>query len=44
MLSILSGLTVASAGISGFWYLKPRDGRPQPLAVIRVLDWLLPAP
>jgi hypothetical protein len=42
MLSVLSGLVVAGAGGAGFWYLKPRDGRVNPLTVMPVLDWLLP--
>jgi hypothetical protein len=27
MLSILSGLVVAGAGLAGFWYAKPRNGQ-----------------
>ncbi len=42
MLSVLSGFILAGAGGTGFWYLLPRDGRVHPLAVMPVLDWLLP--
>ena len=42
MISVMSGLVVIGAGSSGFWYLRARDGHAHPLALMPVLDWLLP--
>ncbi len=42
MLSVLSGVIVAGAGVGGFWYIKPRNGQVHWLATKPVLDWLIP--
>jgi hypothetical protein len=42
MLYVISGLIVAGAGSAGLLYFKPRNGRVHPLAVMPVLNWLLP--
>lgn len=42
MLSILGGLVVAGAGVGVFWYVRPRGGKPHPLATAPVLESLIP--
>ena len=42
MISIISGVVVAGAGIGGLWYCKPRNGQIQWFAKAPVLDWLIP--
>jgi len=42
MISVISGLIVASGGGAGLWYLMPRNGEPHHLARTPVLDSLLP--
>lgn len=42
MLSVISGLIVASAGASGIWYFAPRNGVIHPLAKKPLLDSLIP--
>jgi hypothetical protein len=42
MLSFVSGLIVASGGVAGLLYMRPRNGVVHPLARKPVLDWLIP--
>jgi len=42
MVSVLSGIAVASAGIGGLWYCKPRNGEVQRIVRAPLLDWLIP--
>jgi hypothetical protein len=42
MLSLLSGIVVAGAGIGSLWYCKPRAGKTQWFIEAPVLDWLIP--
>jgi hypothetical protein len=42
MISFISGVIVAGAGVTGVWYCKPRDGEVQWFVVAPVLDWLIP--
>lgn len=42
MLYLVSGVVVAGAGASSLWYLRPRNGQVNPLALKPVLEWLIP--
>ena len=42
MLSVLSGVIVAGAGVGALWYCKPRNGQVHPLVAKPLLDWLIP--
>jgi hypothetical protein len=42
MISVLSGIVVAGAGIGCLWYCKPYNGQVQWFVKAPVLDWLIP--
>jgi hypothetical protein len=42
MLSFVSGIVVAGAGIAGFWYAKPQNGEVRWYIEAPVLEWMIP--
>lgn len=42
MLYIVSGVVVVGAGVGSLWYMRPRNGTVNPLALKPVLEWLIP--
>lgn len=42
MLSVISGIAVAAAGIVTLWYCLPTDGKPAAIATKPIFDTLIP--
>jgi ABC-type enterobactin transport system permease subunit len=42
MIYFLSGVVVTGIGVGGLWVFKSRNGQVHPLAVMPVLDFMIP--